>query len=128
VRLEVYLEVVNLEAVDGRHARCSDSIHRLVNSKPWACDEVTLPLKLLWRIGWWRSIGGEVHWKLKLHPGVNSKSWEWRDNRQSQVYAVLGVCCTQCMLYLVYAVLGVCCTRCRLYSVYAVLCVCCTQC
>jgi len=26
------------------------------------------------------------------------------------VYAVLGVCCTQCMLYLVYTVLGVCCT------------------
>jgi len=37
------------------------------------------------------------------------------------VYAVLGVCCTRCMLYSVYAVLGVCCTRCMLYSVYAVL-------
>jgi len=30
VRLEKYLEVVNLEAVDGRCARCWDSIHRLV--------------------------------------------------------------------------------------------------
>jgi hypothetical protein len=30
------------------------------------------------------------------------------------VYAVLGVCCTWCMLYLVYAVLGVCCTQCQL--------------
>ena len=37
------------------------------------------------------------------------------------VYAVLGVCCMQCMLYAVYAVLGICCTRCMLYSVYAVL-------
>ena len=27
------------------------------------------------------------------------------------VYAVLGVCCTRCVLYLVYALLGVCCTR-----------------
>ena len=44
------------------------------------------------------------------------------------VYAVLGVCCTQCMLYLVYAVLGVCCTWCMLYLVYAVLGVCCTRC
>ena len=44
------------------------------------------------------------------------------------VYAVLGVCCTWCILYSVYVVLGVCCTRCRLYSVYAVLGVCCTRC
>jgi len=87
-RLEEYLEVVNLEAVDleavdGRRARCWDSIHRLVNSKPWECDEVTLPLKLLWRTGWWRSISREAYRKLKLHSGVNSKSWEWRDDRQS---------------------------------------------
>jgi len=45
---------------------------------------------------------------------------------QCAVYAVLSVCCTQCMLYLVYAVLGVCCTWCMLYLVYAVLGVCCT--
>jgi len=30
------------------------------------------------------------------------------------VYAVFGVCCTQCILDLVYAVLGVCCTGCML--------------
>jgi len=82
-RLEKYLEVVDVEAVNGRCARCWDSIHRLVNSKPWECDEVPLPLKLLWRTGWWRSIGREVHRKLKQHLGVNSKSWEWRDERQS---------------------------------------------
>jgi len=43
------------------------------------------------------------------------------------VYAVLGVCCTRCMLSSVYAVLGVCCTRCMLSSVYAVLGVCCPR-
>jgi len=36
---------------------------------------------------------------------------------QYAVYAVLSVCCTQCMLYSVYAVLSVCCTRCMLYTV-----------
>ena len=39
--------MVVLEAVDGRRARCSDFIHGLVNSNPWECDKVTLPLKLL---------------------------------------------------------------------------------
>jgi len=75
MRLEEYLEMVDLEAVDleavdGRRARCS----RLFNSKPWECDEVTLPLKLLWRTGWWWSIGREARRKLKLHSGVNLKS------------------------------------------------------
>jgi len=36
--LKEYVEVVDLEAVDGRRARCSDSIHWLVNSKRWECD------------------------------------------------------------------------------------------
>jgi len=82
-RFEEYLEVVHLEAVDGRSAMCWDSIHRLVDSKPWKCDKVTLRLKLLWRTGWWQSICREVRPKLKLHLGVNSKSREWRDDRQS---------------------------------------------
>ena len=43
-------------------------------SKPWECDKVTLPFKLVWRTGWWRSIGREVRRKLKLHSGVNLKS------------------------------------------------------
>jgi len=67
----------------GRWTAPRDSIHQLVNSQPWECDKVTLPWKLLWRTGWWRSIGREVCRKLKLHSGVNSKSWEWRDDRQS---------------------------------------------
>jgi len=82
-RLEEYMEVVDLEMVYGRHARCWDSNHRLVNSKPWKCDEVTLPLKRLWRTGWWRLIGWEVCRKLKLYLGVNKKSREWREDGQS---------------------------------------------
>jgi len=39
-RLEEYLEVVDLEAVDGRRARCGDSIHRLVDSKHLVSEEV----------------------------------------------------------------------------------------
>jgi len=60
-----------------------DSIHQWVNSEPWEGDKVTLPLKVLWRTGWWQSIGREVHRKLKGHSGVNLNSWEWRDDRQS---------------------------------------------
>jgi len=67
----------------GRWTARRDSIHQWVNSQPWECDQVTFPLKLLWITGWWRSIGREVRQKLKLHSGVNSKSWEWRDDRQS---------------------------------------------
>jgi len=65
----------------GRWTACWDSINHLVNSQPWECDKVTLPLKRLWRTGWWRSISREVPWKIQLHSGVNSKLWEWRDDR-----------------------------------------------
>jgi hypothetical protein len=75
VNLEaVDLEVVDQEAVDVMCTRCWDSISWLVNSKPWECDEVTLPWTLLWRTGWWRSIGKEAPLKPKLHSGVNLKS------------------------------------------------------
>jgi hypothetical protein len=47
---------------------------------------------------------------------------------QYLVYAVLSVCCTQCMLDKVYAIHSVCCTRCMPYSVLAELGVCCTSC
>ena len=87
-RLDDYLEVVYPEAVDGTCGSCTDTLHRLIDSKTWEFDEVTLSLKLLCRTGWWQS-------KLKLHSGVNSKSRQWRDYRQSQVYAVLGVYCTR---------------------------------
>jgi len=76
-RLEEYMEAVDLEAVDGRRASCWDSIDRLVNSKPWECDEATVPLKLLW----------------------NRENEGTTDNLGCMlysVYAALGVCCTQC--------------------------------
>ena len=118
--------MVNLKAVDGRRARCRDSIHQLVSSKQWDCDKVTLSLKLWWRTGWWRLISWEVLRKQELHSAVHSKSSEWWDYRHCGVYAVLslcctGVCCTRWMLYSVYTVIGVCCTLCILLSVYAAL-------
>jgi len=72
----VDLEAVNMEEVDGGHARCWDSIHRLVNSKPWECDEVTLTLKIVWKTGWWWSIDREARRNLKPHSVVNSKLCE----------------------------------------------------
>ena len=75
--------VLNLETVDGRRARCWDSIHRSVNSKPWECDKVTLPLMLLLRSGCWQSIWREVSRMLKLHSRVNLKWREWTDDRKS---------------------------------------------
>ena len=70
----------------------------------------------------------EAHQEQKLHSGVDSSSWEWREDKPSWVEAVLGVCCTRCILYLVYGVLGVCCTWCMLYLVYTAFGVGCTQC
>jgi len=49
----------------------------------------------------------EARWKLKLHSGVRNREHEGKTHNLG--YAVLGVCCTWCMLYLVYA-----CTRCQL--------------
>ena len=53
----------------------------------------------------------------------NGSVWTrtWTRSDGPEPFLTLGVCITQCMLYMVCAVLGVCCTRCRLYSVYAVL-------
>jgi len=96
------------------------SIDQVVILYPWECDKVTLPLSSHGELAGCCRSCRETHWKLKLHSGVNSQSWEWRKGKQSWVDAVLSLCCTWCMLYLVYAVLGVCCTLCILYSVYAV--------
>jgi len=64
-RLEEYLQVVDLEAVNGRHARCCDSIHRLVNS-----DRMNSEMHLEGRIEWtqrctgrlWSSEFGDALW------------------------------------------------------------------
>jgi len=50
VRVDEYLEPVN-----GERAGCLDSIHQLVNSQPWECDNVTWSFELSWRAGRWRS-------------------------------------------------------------------------
>jgi len=75
--LQEYLKVVDLEAVDGRRARCWDSIHRAVNSKLWECDEVTLPMKLFWHC---ENEGTAHNVRCMLY----------------SVCAALGVCCTRC--------------------------------
>jgi len=72
--------------------------------------------------GSWRDIQGSTR-NYETEVTTNDLGWILYP-----VYAVLGVCCTRCMLISVYAVLGVCCTRCMLFSVYAVLRVCCTRC
>jgi len=54
----------------------ADSMHRLVTSKPWECDEVTMPLKLLRRACWLHPICREARRKLQLHSGVNSECGE----------------------------------------------------
>jgi len=109
--LEEYLEMVNLrvvdlEVVDGRRALCWDSIHRLVNSTPWECDEMILPLKLLWRTGWWPSncVGRHAGSWSCFHGSTRNRENEGTtDNLRGimgLVYAALGVCCTRCMLQL----------------------------
>jgi hypothetical protein len=59
----------------------------------------------------------EAHRKLKLYSEVNFEPGESREDKNSCVDAVLGVCCTRGMLYTGYAVLGICCIRYMLYSV-----------
>jgi len=67
VRLDEYFE-----AVHGRRARCWDSIHKLVNSQPWECENVTLPFSSHGELVDGGRSCREVRRKLKLHSGVNS--------------------------------------------------------
>jgi len=60
-----------LKAADGRHARCWDSYHQLVNSHLWQWDNVNSPLSCYGELaesGW---SCREARQKLKLHSGVN---------------------------------------------------------
>jgi len=61
-----------LEAVDGRHAGCRDSINQLVNLQPWECDKVTLPLGSHGELADGSRSCREARRKLKLHSGVYS--------------------------------------------------------
>jgi hypothetical protein len=40
-----------LDAVYGRLAGCSDSVHQLVNSQTWECDKLTLPMRCHGELG-----------------------------------------------------------------------------
>ena len=46
--------------------------HQLVNSQPWECDKVTLPLSSHGELADGCRLCMEAHRKLKLHSGVNS--------------------------------------------------------
>ena len=61
-----------LEAVNRRRAGCWDSIHQLVNSQPWECYEVTLPLSSHGELAGGGQSCTEARQKLKLHSEVNS--------------------------------------------------------
>jgi len=116
-RLEQYLEAVN-----GRHARCWHCIDQFVYLQLWECDVVTLNSSSPGEQPRGGQFRREPCQKLKLHWGVNFQSWQWMEDSQSWVDAVVhGVCCTQWMLYLVKAVVGVGCSQCVLYSVFAIL-------
>jgi hypothetical protein len=62
----------DLEAVDGRRTRCSDSIHQVVDSQTWECDKVTLPLSSHGELADGGQLCMKACRKLKLHPGVDS--------------------------------------------------------
>jgi len=102
------------EPVDGLRIGWWDSIHLLVDSQMWECDKVTLPLSSDGEVVDGGQSCQEAPRKRKLHWGVNSFSWEGKDDKQSWVDTVLGVCYAQCILYSVYVVLAVCSTRCQL--------------
>ena len=65
-----------LEAVNRRRTRCWDSIHELVESQLWECDEVTLPLTYHGELAGGCRACMEARWELKLHSGVISHPWE----------------------------------------------------
>jgi len=86
------------EAVHGRRAVYWDSVHQVVNSQPCECDNVTIPLSNHGELADDGRSCWEPHQKLTLHSEVNSYSWKWREDKQSWVYAVLGISCTRYQL------------------------------
>jgi len=108
----------DLETVDGSRVGSWDSILRLVGSQTCECDKVTLSSSSHVDLAGGGQSSRDARRKLRLHLGVNMYSWEFR--MLYLVYAVLDVCCTQCMLYLVYAVLDVYWAQYMLYSVCVV--------
>ena len=72
-----------MRAVDRWRTGCWKSIHPSANLQPWGCDEVTVHLSSYGELAGGGQSCKEAHRKLKLHSGVNSWSWEWREARQS---------------------------------------------
>jgi hypothetical protein len=61
-----------LQAVDGRHAGCCDSIHPLVNLQWWECHKVSLPVSSHGELADCGQLCRDVRWRLEPHAGVNS--------------------------------------------------------
>jgi len=103
------LEAADLDEVNGMRAGCWGCIRRIVNSKLWESDKVTLHLQLKWRTSWWRSIWIGKHagsWRHIQGSTRNRENEGMTDNLRCilySAYAALGVCRTQCMVHSVYA-------------------------
>jgi len=91
----------DLEAVDGRHAGCWDSINRSSNLQLCECDEVTLSLSSYRELaGGSQSVGRyPVGWS-QIQGSTNNHE---NDGKTDTL---------RWMLYLVYTLLSVCCTEC----------------
>jgi len=79
VSLDIHLEAVIERDWMSAWRRSMDSVpgtetvfHQLVNSQPWDCDEVTLPLSCHGELADGGRSCMEARRKLKLHSGVNS--------------------------------------------------------
>jgi hypothetical protein len=60
------------EVFDGWCSVCWDSIHQLVNLKPWECEKVSMPFSSLGELAEGSRSCKETRQKRKLHLGVNS--------------------------------------------------------
>jgi len=67
-RLDEYLVVVDIRAVNGRCVRSWHSIHWLVNSHLCECDEVTLPLSTNGALAGSSDLGGRHAWSWNGAP------------------------------------------------------------
>jgi len=90
-----------LEAVDGLHARCIDSIHQLVDSWRRDFDNGTWLLSSQGKLADRGRSSIEACRTLALLSRINLNSWEW-----TGIQTIMVGCYTQCMWYSVNAVLG----------------------
>jgi len=64
VRLDEYLEVLDLKVIVESRTGYSDSIYQLANWPPWDCDERTIPLTCHGELGGGGQSCREGSWKL----------------------------------------------------------------